>query len=149
MDAAFRKAGLTDMTALAGLMEEYYAYDGHDFDRASVLATLSEFLADERFGMAWLIDADGGTIGYMVLCIGYSLEFGGRDAFVDEIYLKEAWRGQGLGRKALSFMVEEAGRLGIVALHLEVDRGNERARSLYRALGFEPRERFMLMSRDC
>jgi ribosomal protein S18 acetylase RimI-like enzyme len=132
---------------LAELMRAYYALDGHDYDTAKVSRTLAEFLSDARYGRAWLIEVDGAVAGYMVMCIGFSLEFGGRDAFVDEIYLKEPYRGQGIGRQAIEHMLAEARRLGINALHLEVDHANANAQRLYRALGFEPRDRFMLMSR--
>ena len=110
-------------------------------------ATLVSFLAEPRYGRAWLIEVDGAVAGYMVMCIGYSLEFGGRDAFVDEIYLQEPYRGQGIGRQAIEHMLAEAKLQGIKALHLEVDHKNANAQRLYRALGFEPRDRFMLMSR--
>ena len=133
---------------LASMMRAYYAFDGHDFDPAVVARTLAEFLNHPEYGFAWFIEVDGAVAGYMVMCTGYSLEFGGRDAFVDEIFLHESFRGQGIGRLALGFMVAEAKRLGIAALHLEVDQGNANAQRLYRALGFEPRDRFVVMSRE-
>jgi ribosomal protein S18 acetylase RimI-like enzyme len=132
---------------LSELMRAYYAFDGHGFDEAVVARTLTELLSNPAYGLAWFIEADGAVAGYMVICFGYSLELGGRDAFVDEIYLHERFRGQGLGREALSFMIAEAKRLGIKALHLEVDAGNLAAQRLYAALGFTPRGRFRLMSR--
>ena len=148
MEVEFERARPGDMAGLCAFMEEYYAFDGHEFDAERVTDVLEEFLGDERLGLAWFIRKGGERIGYMALCIGYSLEFGGRDAFVDEIFLREAFRGAGAGRHALAFMIAEAGRLGVRALHLEVDQGNERAQALYRSLGFEVRERFHLMSRE-
>lgn len=133
---------------VAGLMRAYYAFDSHDFDEAVVTRTLAEFLRHPEYGRAWFIESDGVVAGYMAMCIGYSLEFGGRDAFVDEIYLHEPFRGQGIGRRALEHMIAEAKRLGIVALHLEVDHDNANAQKLYRALGFETRARFIFMSRE-
>ncbi len=144
----YRLVPAEEANLLAETMRAYYAFDGHDFDEAVVARTLAEFLNHPEYGLAWFIEVDGKTAGYMVMCTGYSLEFGGRDAFVDEIFLHEPFRGKGVGRRALEFMVAEAKRLGIAALHLEVDQGNGNAQKLYRALGFEPRERFMLMSRS-
>lgn len=146
MQLSYRRAMLADKAMLLELMAAYYAFDGHHFDAAKSSAVLDEFLADDRFGLAWLIEVDGAIAGYMALCIGFSLEFGGRDAFVDELYLYEPYRGQGLGRAALAHMIAEARRLGIKALHLEVAEDNARARRLYEALGFELRARFQLMS---
>jgi ribosomal protein S18 acetylase RimI-like enzyme len=47
---------------------------------------------------------------------------------------------------ALRQVREEVSEIGIVALHLEVERSNERARRLYQKWGFEARERFQMMS---
>lgn len=143
----YRVVPAEEANLLASMMRAYYAFDGHEFDAAVVARTLAEFLDNPAYGLAWFIEVDGADAGYMVMCTGYSLEFGGRDAFVDEIFLHESFRGQGIGRRALEHMVAEAQRLGIAALHLEVDHGNANAQRLYRALGFEPRDRFMLMSR--
>ncbi len=144
---SYRIVSPSEAPALAELMRAYYAFDGHDFDEARVMRTLAEFLASPDHGRAWFIEQDGAIAGYMVICFGYSLEFGGRDAFVDEIYLHEPFRGRGLGREALAFMMAEAKRLGIKALHLEVEEENAPAQRLYEALGFTGRDRFRLMSR--
>lgn len=144
---SYRIVSPSEAPALAELMRAYYAFDGHDFDETRVRRALAEFLAGPDHGRAWFIEQDGAIAGYMVICFGYSLEFGGRDAFVDEIYLHEPFRGRGLGREALAFMMAEAKRLGIKALHLEVEEENAPAQRLYEALGFTGRDRFRLMSR--
>jgi GNAT superfamily N-acetyltransferase len=143
-----RLVSADEAPTLAALMRAYYDFDGHAYDPEAVARTLAEFLSHPDYGLAWFIEVDGVTAGYMAMCVGFSLEFGGRDAFVDEIYLHEPFRGEGIGRQALEVLIGEARRLGIVALHLEVDRENAAAARLYRALGFAPRERFMLMSRE-
>jgi ribosomal protein S18 acetylase RimI-like enzyme len=82
-----------------------------------------------------------------VLCFGWSLEWGGRDAFVDELYLEPDARGRGLGRAALRALVEEARAAGVVALHLEVDDTNTAGQALYRSEGFSGRARQLLTRR--
>lgn len=85
---------------------------------------------------SWLI-LDGGTaVGFVVLGFGYSLECLGRNAFVDEFYLREEYRGRGGGRQTMAFL-EDAARLeGIRSLHLEVVQENTSA------LQFAPRAGF-------
>jgi ribosomal protein S18 acetylase RimI-like enzyme len=80
-----------------------------------------------------------------VLTLGWSLELGGRDAFIDELYVKPARRGRGLGTLALATAEAAARRRGVRALHLEVDVTNETARRLYQRVGFRLRERYQLM----
>ena len=50
------------------------------------------------------------------------------------------------GKDELQDIQSRARDLDIKALHLEVDRCNERARGPYLSLGFSSRERFHLMS---
>jgi ribosomal protein S18 acetylase RimI-like enzyme len=132
----FRVAEASDAGLLLDFMQAYYAFDGHGYDREKARAALIALLQDCDFGCAWLIlDADS-PVGYVVLCFGYSLEWLGRDAFVDEFYLREEYRGRGWGRAAMAFVENEARRVGIRALHLEVVQRNAKALELYRGLGF-------------
>ena len=54
----------------------------------------------------------------------------------DEEEIDEAFRGRGLGRAAMVFAEQEAQRLGIAKVALNVFGGNEVARGLYRSLGY-------------
>lgn len=85
-------------------------------------------------------------LGYIVLTFGYSLEMGGRDAFIDELFLIETVRGKGIGKRVMELIQAEARRLGVHALHLEVGRENERAQRVYRVAGFQARQNFFLMT---
>ncbi len=137
-DPQFRVAVESDAELLLDFMQLYYAFDGHGFDREKARAALIALLGNPVYGRAWLI-LDGDTpIGYIVICLGYSLEWLGRDAFVDEFYLREEYRGRGWGQKAMSFLEDAARDLGVRALHLEVVDGNEAAAHLYPKLGFQP-----------
>ena len=140
-------ASLEDTGALLPLMRAYHEFEGIDATNAERLATIETLLAgQENFGQVWLSETDAGTVGYIALCYGYSIEFGGKDAFVDEFFVVEAERGRGLGRMALERVKAEAAKAGIKALHLEVARGNTLARNFYGNMGFQSRERFHLMS---
>jgi GNAT superfamily N-acetyltransferase len=132
----FRLATESDADALLVFMREYYTFDGHGFDADKARIALTALLGDSRLGLAWLI-LDGETpVGYIVLCFGYSLEWLGRDAFVDEFYLREQYRGRGWGRAAMAFAEEAARDAGVRALHLEVVQENASALKVYGKMGF-------------
>jgi len=132
----FRVAEAFDAELLLDFMQAYYAFDGHGYDREKARAALIPLLENPNFGRAWLILDGECPVGYAVLCFGYSLEWLGRDAFVDEFFLREEYRGRGWGTKTMAFLEHAAGELGVRALHLEVINGNTGALELYRKLGF-------------
>jgi diamine N-acetyltransferase len=98
-EPAFRMAVESDAELLLEFMQAYYAFDGHAFDRGKARVALLPLLRDANFGRAWLILDYDAPVGYAVLCFGYSLEWLGRDAFVDEFYLREEYRGRGWDEK--------------------------------------------------
>ena len=136
----FRLAAESDADTLLVFMREYYAFDGHGFDADKARIALTALLRDSDLGLAWLILDRDTAVGYFVLCFGYSLEWLGRDAFVDEFYLREEYRGRGWGRATMTFLENAAQEAGVRALHLEVVRENGAALSLYRTMGFHEHE---------
>ena len=114
------------------------------FDEAAACATFRMFLSLPAFGRVWLLCEGNMAVGYIVLTIGFSFEFHGRDAFIDELYIDAAHRRRGFGRQAVAFIEEKARDLGVNAIHLEVDRGNDPAFELYRRTGYEDHNRFLM-----
>ena len=137
-------AQLSDIATLLNFMQAYYALDHLPIDREGAGAALKGILQDGSLGEVWLIQADNQSIGYVVLTLGYSLEFLGRDAFVDELYIQADYRRQGIGSKTLTFIQERCQALGVKALHLEVERENTQAQAVYRKVGFEDHDRYLL-----
>ena len=152
VDAQLRVAERSDVETLLGFMRELQreggpSFDGRPFDERIVRESVEGLLGDERFGQIWLIEAAGATVGYVVLTYGYSLEFHGRDALLDELFVAEHARGQGIGTAVLDLVAEECRRLGIRAVHLEVDRANVQAQRLYRRHGYIDHDRYLLTRR--
>lgn len=64
-------------------------------------------------------------------------------AYLYELFVAEPFRGQGLGRRALELLEQEARAQGLPGIDLNVWGGNESARALYRSAGFGERAVFM------
>ena len=144
MEVDFRAAGTADIDLLVRLMRKLYEFDHISFDQENARRGLVKLLDDESLGRVWLIRHAGETAGYVVLTFGFSLEFHGRDALVDEIYLTEDYRGRGIGRRALEFVFAFCRSHGIDAVHLEVEKANTRARALYLKAGFADHTRHFM-----
>lgn len=113
------------------------------FDEAAATSALRGLIENPTLGRAWLIHADQQPIGYIVLTMDYSLEYGGKCAWVDEFFIQKQHRGKGLGAEAMRLFEKEARKLGALTVHLQVNEGN-RAIELYRRMGFEGHGRQML-----
>lgn len=103
-------------------------------------------LGTVEFGRIFLIDESGVKVGYAALSWGFSIEYGGRDGFLDEFYIVKERRGQGIGAAALHLLEKEAFAEGLVALHLEVLKDNKAAADFYHRNGYAD-QRSLFMSK--
>lgn len=147
METTFVIATQADLEILVQFMREYYEFDHLPFDEQVARAAVEQFIGDNSLGCLWLIHYDAEAVGYLVLTLGYSLEYGGRDAFIDEVYIRASHRGRGVGQRALAFAEETCRSLDVRALHLEVERENTNAHALYRKVGFVNHDRYLLTKR--
>ncbi len=111
-------------------------------------AGIEPLLNGHPYGVIYLIGPARAPIGYVVITLGWSLEFGGMDGFVDEIYIRPPVRGRGIATEVLLELPKTLAAAGVKALHLEVDRENETAQRLYARTRFIPRDRYMLMTKE-
>lgn len=137
---SFRAVTGSDVGTLLEFMRALYQEDGSTpLEPDAAEAALRRLLDAPERGMVWLIRRHEQPVGYLVLTWGYSLEFHGRDAFIDELYVAPSARGQGLGRQAVEWAETVCRAHGAGAMHLEVELDNERAHALYRRSGFAER----------
>jgi len=113
------------------------------FREEAVRKSLCELLVTPSAGRAFLIRDEQLSVGYLVLSFDFSLEYGGKNAWIDELFIRPEFRGKGLGSEALDFAAQTAHEAGAKVLHLEVNRGNP-AIDLYRRNGFKDHDRFLL-----
>ncbi|MFL6234280.1 MAG: GNAT family N-acetyltransferase [Thermoanaerobaculia bacterium] len=133
-----------DTGELIAMMRDFYAELGEPFDKNRAERALRALLEDPSHGAVWVFREDGRASGYLVVTHGYSLEFAGRIAVVDEVYAVPETRGQGIGAQALALAEEHCRRNGIEALRLEVHHENHRALALYERNGFEAHDRYLM-----
>lgn len=145
--ATFRRAKIADCDAIVSLMGQYYSEDGYPFSERAARFSLTEFLAADELGQLWALDDDGQVVGYMAVTLGFSFEYGGRDAFLDELYIAASHRRRGLGRVAMEIAADYCASKGVRAMHLEVEKHREAARRLYESIGFEGHDRHLMSKR--
>lgn len=144
MEVTFKTATNSDRNLLLTLIEEFYQIEHLTYNVEVLNKCFDEVFTNENLATIWMIYADREPVGYLVLTFGYSLEFHGRDAFIDEFYIRETYRNQGIGKQTLEFVQTTCQTLGIKAVHLEVDRENTRAKTIYLKAGFVEHERYLM-----
>jgi len=134
--AVLRPAGEADLAELFVMVQDLYTEPG-DAPRelAPLRRTLEEAARHPDKLALGIISFDQQRIGYCLVCFFWSHEFGGNMVEIDEIYLKQHFRRQGMGKELLAAFPElypEA-----VGLSLCTNIGNERAAALYAEAGFK------------
>lgn len=142
-----KEAHIQDIPSLIPLVKEFYTLEKIKFHEPTIQAALTQFLTNDQYGRAWLIEDNENLIGYVIFTFGFCLEFGGRDAFIDEIFLVESARNKGVGKKVIDFLSDYASNHGIKVILLEVDHDNISAQEVYKKRGFSSREKYFLMTK--
>jgi ribosomal protein S18 acetylase RimI-like enzyme len=136
-----------DVPTLLEWMRDMYQHEGIAFEPAAAEASLRELLDHPEYGRVYLLGANGKAVGYAVVALGFSLEFGGRSAFLDELYVRPSSRGRGTGSIALRLLQSACRSMGARSLALEVHLENARAEALYRREGFVSNGRQLMTRR--
>ena len=140
----FKPLEIADILIITQMMQDFYAIDNYPMDVEVAKTLFQEFISNEHLGKSWLIYSENEIVGYIILTFIFSFEYGGKIAFVDELFIKETARGKGFGKEAIQFIQQEVPKLKLKLLYLEVEPHNENAQKLYLAHDFELHNRKLM-----
>ena len=131
-----RKITAADRAVYLQLSEEFYHSEAvlHPVPSEYFERSFEEMMRSDEYLLCYLLERDGETIGYALLAKTWSVEAGGAVVWLEELYLRPDYRGQGLGSVFLAFMTRE---IPAERYRLEVEPDNHRAKALYGRYGFE------------
>ena len=138
-----RQAVLSDLDNLALLFNEFREFQGKELD----LAGARQFLLD-RFNhsesVVFIAHADGVPAGFAQLYPSFSSTALARVFILNDLYVRDTGRRQGVASSLLTAIEEYAWTFGAVRVTLNVARTNTRGQALYEARGWQQdREHFM------
>lgn len=140
----FKPLEISDISIITKMMQDFYAIDNYPMDVEVAKKLFQEFISNEHLGKSWLMYSENEIVGYIILTFIFSFEYGGKIAFVDELFIKETARGKGFGKEAIQFIQREVPKLSLKLLYLEVEPHNENAQKLYLAHDFELHNRKLM-----
>ena len=136
-----------DLPKLLPLVTAFHDHQGFDTTPEHQHDAILPLLEGSPHGAIWLIGPRRAPVGYVVVSFGWSVEYGGMDAIVDELFVRSAVRKRGMGSEALNGLSKALKEGGIKALHLEADLENETLKRFYQRCKFQIREGYAYMSR--
>ena len=128
-----------DFDKVLEMMKVFYASDAlliHP-EESVLRKTLADAIEAGPYVEGFVFFREEELAGYGMIAKSYSTEVGGRCVWIEDIYIKPEFRGQGFGTGFLRY-VEDRYRDWAVRLRLEAEEENENAMQVYRNAGFEP-----------
>ncbi len=127
-----------DWDSYRALATEFYNTDAilTEPDEALFRASFQEMMTRDTYLEGYMLEEEGACAGYAILAKSFSPELGGMMLWVDELYVRKAFRSNGLGSQLFDFVQQRYGHKA-KRIRLEVDADNKKAISLYENLGFE------------
>lgn len=98
----FKPLNVADIEIITQMMQDFYAIDNYPMDVEESKNLFQEFISNEHLGKSWMIYYENEIVGYIILTFIFSFEYGGKIAFIDELFIKETSRGKGIGKKLFS-----------------------------------------------
>lgn len=137
--AVIREARTTDMDALVELLGLLFSIEADfEVDERRQRNGLEMMLKQGQGRLVLVAEQEGAVVGMATAQLVISTAEGGPALLVEDVVLRPAARGQGLGRALLERIEAWGFRLGATRLQLLADSENAPAAGFYNACGFAP-----------
>ncbi len=125
-----------DAPQVLEMMEVFYASPAvHTNGSAEIFqADVDACISENPYLEGYILEEKGETAGYAMAAKSFSTEFGKPCIWLEDIYIKEPYRGRGFGGAFLTFLAEKYPN---AVIRLEVEEENGRAVRVYQKAGFE------------
>ncbi|MBR2464930.1 MAG: GNAT family N-acetyltransferase [Clostridia bacterium] len=145
----FRKIKREDAAAYVEMATDFYSSPAvlHSIPQNYIENTVKAVLSGTPFADIYIFEENSTTVGYGLLAYTHSQEAGGLVCWLEEIYVRPAERGTGVGAAFIEFIKKT---VPAARYRLEVEPDNTRVKALYRRHGFSPLayESYVLENRE-
>lgn len=129
-----RLAGRSDTATVTGLIGAFRDFlDSEEPSNAVIEAAVSELIEDPNTEFILIGDPE---VGFAQLRFRLSVWSGREDAWLEDLFVMEDARGEGLGRTLVEVAIQRARSRGCERVQLETNSENKSAVALYEGAGF-------------
>ena len=136
-----RKMRSEDKKIYLEMAREFYHSDAvlHPIPDTYFERTADEALRSDDYAEIFLFECENEAAGYGLIAKTFSQEAGGMVWWIEEVYVREAFRSKGIGREFFAYLdgIKDS---AVTRMRLEVEEDNTRAVALYKKLGYKPLE---------
>ena len=135
MNINIRPITLNDKQTVLEMMKTFYSSPAVFTNGSDEIfeADIDACIGDNLFLEGFVIENSNEIGGYTMIAKSFSTEFGKQCVWIEDIYIKEEFRGLGLGNAVLEFITNKYTNC---IFRLEVEEENETAIKLYKKHGF-------------
>lgn len=135
MESTIRAMTACDKDSVLEMMRVFYTSPAV-FSNGSdeiFLKDIENCINNSQYLEGYIIENSGNVQGYAMVAKSFSTEFGKPCIWIEDLYIKDEYRGAGLGRKFMDFITKKHTDC---IFRLEVEAENEIAVELYEKCGF-------------
>lgn len=134
-ETPLRLAGPSDVLTVSGLIAEFRDFlEAQTPVNAEIEAVVSALIDDHQTEYLLIGQPE---VGFAQVRFRLSVWNGTEDAWLEDVFVREAARGDGCGRMLVEAAVRRARTRGCSRIQLETNQNNRNAIALYEAVGFK------------
>ena len=132
-----REASIEDSKLIVDLIMEMAEYEKLVHEVIATEESIKESIFIKERAKALIIEFEGKAIGYIIYFFNYSTFTGAAGLYIEDIYIKEEYRGRGTGKDAFKLLAKIALEEGCKRMEWTCLNWNEPSRAFYKKLGAE------------
>ncbi len=125
-----------DKASVIEMMRVFYASDAvlSNGSEEIFAADVENCISESPYLEGYIFEKEGNIQGYGMVAKSFSTEFGKPCIWIEDLYVKAEYRGQGIGSQFLHFIEQTYPN---AVLRLEAEAENARALRVYKKCGYE------------
>ena len=136
MNSTIRTMTKKDKSCVLEMMRVFYASQAVFTNGSEEIFSndIENCINDNPYLEGYIVEDSNGIQGYAMIAKSFSTEFGKPCIWIEDLYIKDEYRGLGLGNMLMEFITKN---YRDCIFRLEVEEENERAIKLYKKCGFD------------